>query len=362
MIGRRRAASVPSSLQLGMERVIALRRGWAQWATVVGAAALLLALPALLSKFWLHLANLCLLAVVGAVALNVLTGNARLVSLGQAAFLGLGAFTAGLLTRAFPALPFPLVLAAAALAGGFVGLVVAIPSLKLKALYVAVTTLALHLAATTLFVVTQAVVLDSSALSLPIPTLGPYAISTPVRWYYLLLAAAAVTALGALNLLRSFVGRRWIAVGEHDVAAEALGISVVKAKLSVFVTTSAAVGFAGALSAYYLGTVSFESYNLGLAIMYLAMIVVGGVGRVLGSVLGAVLITLLPYALDQSFASFGLRIGAGTLAGIQEATFGALIVAFLLFEPRGLAEIWRRVRTAAADWPFRYRSALRGSR
>jgi branched-chain amino acid transport system permease protein len=168
--------------------------------------------------------------------------------------------------------------------------------------------------------------------------------------------------LGALNLLRSFIGRRWIAVGEHDVAAEALGISVKRAKLSVFALTSAVVAFTGALSAYYVGTVSFESYHFGLAIAYLAMIIVGGIGSVLGSVLGAVFITLLPYVLDQVFLLLDLRIRANVLAGIHQIAFGSLIVAFLLFEPRGLAEIWRRIRSAAADWPFRYRSVDRSAR
>jgi branched-chain amino acid transport system permease protein len=356
-----RAARTPSSLPLGTARTFALRRGRAQWTVCFGGVAALLMLPLALSPYWLHLANLALIAVVGAVALNLLTGNARLVSLGQAAFLGIGGFTAGLLVRAGE-VPFPLVLAAAAAMGGLVGLVVAIPSLKLRVLYVAVTTLALHFAVATILVMIQAVVLDSSGMTLPIPALGPLALDSPVKWYYVLFAIAAAVVLGALNLLRSYVGRRWVAVGEHDVAAAALGVSVVRAKLSVFVVSSAVVAFAGALMAYYIGAVSFEAYNLNLAIAYLAMIIVGGMGRVLGSVLGAVLITLLPYLLDQAFAGLGLGVRASTLAGIQELMYGALIVGFLLYEPRGLAEIWRRVRAAAADWPFRYRAVQRGRR
>ena len=134
------------------------------------------------------------------------------------------------------------------------------------------------------------------------------------------------------------------------------------AKLSVFTVTSAVTAFAGALAAYYIGTVSFESYNFGLAITYLAMIIVGGVGSVLGSLLGAVFITLLPYLLDHFFLLLDLKIRPNVLAGIHQIAFGTLIVAFLLFEPRGLAEIWRRIQFAAADWPFRYRSASRVTR
>jgi branched-chain amino acid transport system permease protein len=356
-----RAPRIPSSLATSVERTFALRRGRAQWSSIFVGLLALLALPALLPPFWIHLANGCLLAVTGAVALNLLTGNARLVSLGQAAFLGIGAFAAGLIQRAYN-VPFPVALACAAIAGGIVGSIVALLSLRLRALYVAVTTLVLHFTVVTFFSFVQAVFLDSSGILLPLPRFGLLELRTPTQWYYLLLAVAALVVLGALNLLRSFIGRRWIAVGEHDVAAEALGVSVKQAKVSAFTITSAVTAGAGALSAYYVGTVSFESYTFGLAIAYLAMIIVGGIGSVLGSVLGAVFITLLPYVLDQLFFMADLKFRPNILAGIHQIVFGTLIVAFLLFEPRGLAEIWRRMRAAASNWPFQYRSASRAAR
>jgi branched-chain amino acid transport system permease protein len=356
MTARAHTARIPASLPTSMGRTLALRRGRAQWTTVVLGALALLLLPRFLPVFWIHLANGCLIAVMGAVALNILTGNARLVSLGQAAFLGIGAFAAGLLQRAYD-VPFSVALVAAAGAGGIVGFIVALLSLRLRALYVAVTTLVLHFAVTTFFSFVQAVFLDSSGIILPIPSVGPIELQTPMQWYYFLLVTATLIVLGALNVMRSFIGRRWTAVGEHDVAAEALGVPVRWAKLSVFTATSSVVAFAGALSAYYVGTVSFESYHFGLAIMYLAMIIVGGIGSVLGSVMGAVFITLLPHVIDHVFLLLDLTIRANVLAGIHQIAFGGLIVTFLLFEPRGLAEIWRRVRSAAADWPFRYRSA-----
>jgi branched-chain amino acid transport system permease protein len=353
------AQRIPSSLPSSIGRTIALRRGRAQWTTFALGILALAFLPNVLSVFWIHLVNVSLIAVIGAVALNILTGNARLVSLGQAAFLGIGAFTAGILQRAYD-VPFFVALAAAAVAGAAVGYLIALLSLRLRALYVAVTTLVLHFAVTTIFSFVQAVFLDSSGIILPLPSLGFMTIRTPQQWYYFLLIIAAMTVVGALNILRSYIGRRWIAVGEHDVAAEALGVPVTKAKLSVFATTSAVVAFAGALYAYYIGTFSFESYNFGLAISYLAIIIVGGMGSVLGSVLGAIFITLLPHVLDEIFLFLQLRLAANVLAGIHQIIFGLLIVGFLLFEPRGLAELWRRFRSAAADWPFRYRSFNRG--
>ena len=354
-----RAASVPSSLPNSVERTFALRRGRAQWLTVILWATALLYLPAVLPTFWTHLAVNCLLAINGAVALNILTGNARLVSLGQAAFLGIGAFSAGLVDKLY-GFPFIFAVLVGAAAGALVGALVAMLSLRLRVLYVAVTTVVLHFAVVALFAFVQAVFLDTSGIIVSLPSLWLFELTTPIRWYYFLLVITGIVVLGALNLLRSFIGRRWIAVGEHDLAAEALGVSVAGAKVSVFATTSAVVAAAGALSAYYIGTVSFESYNFNLAISYIAMIIVGGVGRVLGAILGAILITLLPHLLDQMFLLLALRIPPNILAGIHQIVFGGLIVAFLMFEPRGLSEVWHRTRVAIADWPFRYRSAQRG--
>lgn len=361
MMSRSAIARTPSSLSTGIERAFALRRGRAQWTTVALWAIALVALPNFLPVFWVHLLNTCFLAIIGAIALNILTGNARLVSLGQAAFLGIGAFTAGLLERAYD-VPFVVAVAAAAVVGAAVGLVIGMLSLRLRVLYVAVTTLVLHFAVETLFALIQAVFLDSSGIVLSLPSVGPFQLATPYNWYYFLLPVTALVTLGALNILRSFIGRRWTAVGEHDVAAEALGISVAAAKLSVFAMTSAVVAAAGALGAYYFGTVSFESYNFGLAIAYLAMIIIGGIGSVLGAALGAIVITLLPFALDQLFLVLQLQVRPNVLGGIHQIVFGGLIVAFLLLEPRGLAEVWSRIRSAAAEWPFRYRSAQRSSR
>jgi branched-chain amino acid transport system permease protein len=354
------APRIPSSLPTSIERSIALRRGRAQWAVAAAAAVALFVLPFLLSLFWVHLVNNCLIAIVGAVALNLLTGNARMVSLGQAAFMGIGAFAAGLLDRAL-GLNIVLALLAAAVAGAVSGTLIALLSLRLRALYVAVTTLALHVTVVTVFSMVQAVFLDASGIILPIPAIFSFELTTPFRWYFVLLAITVLAILAALNVLRSHVGRRWIAVGEHDIAAEALGVSVTKSKLSAFAATSAVVAFAGALSAYYAGTVSFESYNLNLAIMYLAMIIVGGVGSVMGSVLGAIVITLLPYVLDQVFLGLNVKVAPSMLAGVHQTIFGALIVLFLLFEPRGLAEIWRRARAAVAGWPFGYRAAQKAA-
>ena len=223
-------------------------------------------------------------------------------------------------------------------------IIVAIPSLRLKALYVAITTLALHFGVTAAFAVYLARVIRSEGILIDPPHFGFFELYDAAPWYYFLLAIAAVVVIGALNLQRSHLGRRWVAVADHEVASSALGISIYRAKLSVFVITSMLVSFAGCLGAYYEGVVTEGFYDLHLAIAYLAMIIVGGLGSVLGSILGAFLITLLPYGLDFLLKTGGIEISAGSISGMHSVLYGLLIVGFMLFEPLGLAEIWRRVR------------------
>lgn len=354
-------AGVPSSLLLRQIDTFALRRGRFQWSCVLVGIGFLMVMPALVSTFWLHIFNMSLIAVVGAVGLNLLTGNARLVSLGQAAFLGVGGFAAGLMTVNHEP-SFLFVLLVSILIGGVLGFIVAIPSLRLRVLYVAVTTLALHFVVSLALNMVQAYVLDSSGMIIPIASVFGFELNSPMRWYYTLLVISTGVVVAALNLLRSFVGRRWIAVADHDLAAESLGISVSRAKISAFVVTSAMVSFSGALQGYYIGTVTFEYYNLWLAITFLAMIIVGGTGRVLGSVFGAVFITILPYSIEKVMHILGIGAEGSTLSGLHEVIYGALIIGFMLFEPQGMAEIWNRIKTVALDWPFRYRAVQRMQR
>lgn len=317
------------------------------------ALAIAVALPAFVGPFHLRLLNLSLIAVVGAVALNLLVGTAGLISLGQAAFLALGAFTAGGLVHYTDA-PAWVTLPAATLAGAALGLVVGVPSLRLKHLYLAVTTFVLHFAVVLGATAFQAQAVQSAGIVMPTFELGPIALESRTDWYYFVLALALIAIVVGVNLLRSRIGRSWAALRDRDIAAEALGVSITRAKLSAFVFTSAVVSFAGAISGYFAGVVSAETYTLELAISYLAMIIIGGLGSVLGAVLGAFLITWLPYLIDETLRAFGFEVGPGRISGIHDGVFALLILGFLLFEPRGLAELWRRLRTYVTLWPFRY--------
>lgn len=342
----------PPTMDVTHRDQIRLLRGH-EYSFLAAGVAFLLAWPYLANAFWLHLTNLALIAVVGAVGLNLLSGNARLVSLGQAAFLAVGGFTAGIVGEQM-GLPFLVTLPAAMITGAITGIVVAIPSLRLKAIYVAITTLALHFGVTTAVSIYQAEAVRSQGIIMPIPKLLAVELGTPRPWFYFLLAIAALVIVAALNIQRSYLGRRWVAVADHEVAARSAGISVAGAKIWAFAISSAMVSLAGALGAYYEGVLTAETYDIQLAITYLAMIIVGGVGSVLGSVLGAVLLTFLPYLLDFGMKTFGIALSGGSINGIHSIAYGTLILVFLLFEPLGLAAIWHRIRNTAMLWPMRY--------
>jgi branched-chain amino acid transport system permease protein len=298
---------------------------------------------------WLDLANQVLLASIGAIALMLLTGYAGQISLGHAGLLAAGAFTTGILFKELNA-PFWVTLPASAATGATLGLLFGLPSLRLRGLYLAVSTLALH------FIVIFAggeyetrrgystgIVIDSP-------------ISDGRAWYFVLLAASAATLLFALNLLRTRTGRAWRAIHGREAVAEALGISVHRAKLSAFVISSTLTALAGCLFAYYRGFVSAEAFSLYLTIQYVAMIIIGGMGSLLGAVLGTVFVVIFPYAIDATMAALRLSDRfSSVIFAINYSAFGLVMIAFLVFEPQGLVGLWRRVRDWFLLWPFKQR-------
>lgn len=316
-----------------------------------------LALPAGTSTYTVHLLNLCYLAAIGALGLAILTGFCGQISLGHAAFLAIGAFTTVILST-YLKLPFLLVLPAAALSGAVVGFIVGLPSLRFRGVYLAISTLAMHYAIVFLATSFQANIGPSASAGISIddPTIGPLTLSGDRAWYYFLLAFVTLATVACVNLARTRPGRAWMAIRDRDIAAEAFGINLARYKLLAFVVSSTLASMSGCLMAYYSNVVTVEKYTLDLAVIYIAMIIVGGMGSIMGALMGALFITLLPYAIDSLFEFFPRhwRFGS-TLFGVQVGAVGVCIILFLLFEPKGLAEVWRRIETYFERWPFRYR-------
>ena len=312
----------------------------ARW--IVGLA-VLLAVPFLANAFLLDLTNQMLLAGIGALALMLLTGFAGQISLGSAGLLAAGAFTVGILFREL-AMPFWVTLPLATLVGALIGVLFGLPSLRLRGLYLAISTLALHFIVIYVGGEYEASRSFSAGILVDPPVVFGYEVYGGFNWYFVLLAALVFTWFICDNLVRSRTGRAWAMVRTKETVASAIGIDVARAKLLAFVIASALTGFAGGLFAYYRGFVSIEAFSLYLAVQYVAMIIIGGIGSLPGALLGAAFVTVLPYGIETLlFMLPGANQYAGAAFAANYAAFGLIMILFLAFEPHGLIGIWRRI-------------------
>jgi branched-chain amino acid transport system permease protein len=226
--------------------------------------------------------------------------------------------------------------------------------LRLRGLYLAVSTLALH------FIVIYAGAEyetrrgHSTGVVIDPPQLGSWTLTDARAWYFVLLGCTVAALLVALNLVRSRTGRAWRAIQGREAVAEALGINVPAYKVLAFVVSSTMTAVAGALFAYYRGFVSAEAFSLFLTIQYVAMMIIGGMGSLLGAVLGAGFVTLFPYAIEWLMNVLPTpERWATSVFAVNYAAFGLVMILFLVFEPQGLVGIWRRVRDYFVLWPFK---------
>jgi branched-chain amino acid transport system permease protein len=319
-------------------------------------AAAVLAFPFVASPYWLGLGNQIAIATVGALGLNILVGYTGQISLGQGAFMAVGAYTAGLLTLRL-GLPWGVSIGLACLTTAGVGAFFGLPSLRLKGLYLAIATLAAQEIVEWIVTHWTAVTGGTEALVIPAPQLFGMRLNSDFNFYWIAVALAGGTALFTANLFRSRLGRAFVAVRDHDVAASVIGVNVFRHKLLAFAVSSFFVGLSGALIAFYRNIVSWERFTLETSIVYLAMIIVGGLGTIRGSFLGAALITLLPAAINNVGRALqgSAPAVAAQLPHIQQAVFGLVIILFLVFEPEGLSKMWRNVKDYFHVWPFAYR-------
>ncbi|USX27098.1 branched-chain amino acid ABC transporter permease [Oxalobacteraceae bacterium OTU3CINTB1] len=290
---------------------------------------------------------------LAALGLNILTGYAGQLSLGTAAFMAVGAFASYNFVARIPGIPVLVAFVLGGLSAAAVGIAFGLPSLRIRGFYLAASTLA-----TQFFVIwclTKIPYLTNYSASgvitaQKIVILG-YQFDTPDRKYLLVLGVVAVMALLAKNMVRSNVGRSWMAVRDMDVAAEVIGFRLMRTKLLAFAVSSFYCGVAGALYAFaYLGTVEPEAYNLDLSFRILFMIIIGGVGSILGSFLGAAFIVLLPVLLN--ILAHSLSLPNSVASNLELMVFGALIIFFLIVEPHGLARLWQIGKEKLRLWPF----------
>jgi branched-chain amino acid transport system permease protein len=311
---------------------------------------MLLGVPLIASDYQVYVVDTMLIACIGAVGLNLLTGYAGQISIGQGAFMGVGAFVSAMLSSRL-GVPFWLSVPAGGSVAGVVGLAFGLPSVRLKGLYLAISTLAAQVIVE--WVLSRPGLVGGGSVSAPRPAL----LDSDRAYYFLLLAVCVGAVLYAENLLRTRIGRALVAIRDHDIAATVIGIDVPRYKLLAFGVSSFYAGLAGALLGFLGRTVNVEQFQLDLSIQYLAMIVIGGLGSIPGAIFGAVFITLLPIVLRSVMGVFGDVLPgnpAVVLSSAQFFLFGLVIVVFMTVESHGLARIWQNVKDYVRLWPFSY--------
>ena len=321
---------------------------------------ILLLFPLVADSHSMAIINLIGLACVGAIGLNILTGYTGQVSLGHGAFMMVGSYTAAILSARY-GMPFWVGLPAGGFVAAAVGAFFGIPSLRIKGLYLAIATLAAQ------FIIEWCINHipwigggAQSSIYVPTPTLFGWPFNTEYRRYFMILPICILAYVAAQNLVRSRVGRAFIAIRDRDVAAEIVGVDIFKYKLLAFAVSSFYAGVAGALWTYYLKIANYEHFILTTSISYLAMVIIGVLGSVLSSVFGAVFITLLPivlvYVVEGVARMFGFTYAsiADFLANLRLIVYGGLIILFLAIEPEGLYRMWGNIKRYFRFWPFSY--------
>jgi len=315
----------------------------------------LLAFPFMANAYLLYVANMIGFAIIGAIGLNLLTGFTGQISLGHAAFLGVGAYTSAILVTRL-GFSFWLSIPCAGLVAALAGLIIGIPSLRVKGLYLCIATLAAQFIFEFIFTRWESMTKGITGIHIPPPTIAGFEFKTERDFYWITLFFVVLAVGYARNLIRTRTGRAFIAIRDRDLSAEIIGINLFRYKLSSFAISSFYAGVAGALWMTFLKVVTPDHFPFILSIQFLAMIIVGGLGSVLGSIFGAIFITLTPELLNylsevvKAFAPGHEAI----FVPMKEVVFGLLIVLFLIFEPRGLAEIWNRIKVFFRLWPFSY--------
>lgn len=331
----------------------------AKWSVIVLAGIFLLLLPSVLGEYYISIMNAIGIAVVGALGLNILVGYTGQISIGHAAFMSVGAYTAANLAVRFD-LPFWLSLPAGGLMAAFIGAIVGIPSLRIKGLYLAIATLAAQLIIEWTINHVPAISGGAQAsIEVPRPTFLGEVLNTEHELYYFIMFFVVLALIGTMNLMRSRIGRAFIAIRDQDIAAEIIGINIFRYKLIAFAISSFYAGVAGVLYTYYLGIANYEQFQLVVSIDYLAMIIIGGLGSILGSVFGAIFVTLLPIAIRLFMESFGTIFFTDAellniIPHLRLIMFGCLIIFFLVVEPEGLNRLWQNIRNYFRVWPFNY--------
>ncbi len=336
---------------------MAIVRTKTQWVLLIALLVLLFTGPLFLGNFWLNKINLIGITLIAATGLNILVGYCGQLSIGQVGFIAVGAYTSAILSNKL-GLPFPVTFLLAGLMAGVIGLLFAIPSVRVKGFYLAITSIAAQFII--VWIISKWTALTGGSSGITVATdasIGGLIFNSQKSFFYLIMGVAVICIFLAKNLARTRVGRAFIAIRDNDLAAEVMGINLFYYKMLAFFIGCFLAGIAGSLMAYWSVSISPESFSFSDSILYVGMIIIGGLGTTLGPILGVVLIRLLQVGVIQATpwlqsALPGMPNGFAT--GITPMLFGLIVVLFLIFEPRGLAHRWNLFKSSYRLWPFSY--------
>ncbi|HBH86968.1 MAG TPA: branched-chain amino acid ABC transporter permease [Syntrophaceae bacterium] len=323
----------------------------------IGILFLFFVLPFVSSPYFLYVLNTIGIISIAAIGLNILIGFTGQISLGHGAFIGVGAYAAAILATSL-GVPFLLSIPLAGLISALVGMIFGIPSGRLKGLYLTIATLAGQIIIEYVLIHWESLTKGTMGITIPRPNIFGFKLDNDQSFFFVIFSCLVSMTWIATNVMRTKFGRAFIAIRDNDRAAEGMGIPIFGYKLLSFGISSFYAGVAGALWAYYMISVTSEPFNLGLSVEYIAMVIIGGLGSITGSIYGAIFITFLNEILrilTDILMNVGVFANAGlNVAPLREFFFGMAIIMFILFEPRGLAEVWRIIRSHFRLWPFPY--------
>lgn len=314
---------------------------------------LLFAAPWIFPEYWLAQLTFVLIYSIAGLGLMLLAGFTGLFSIGHAAFLGVGAYTQAVLTNA--GLPFPLALLCAGLLSAAVGVVVGLPALRVKGIYLGIATLSFGFIVEEVLARWESVTGGNAGIHVKLPEMFGWQLQSGESFYFLCLVITVLATLAILNLLRSATGRAFVAIRDSEISAQSMGIHLARYKTLSFALSAALAGIGGALYAHKLQFISPDQFNILQSIDLLLMVVIGGLGSVHGAFLGAIFLITMPQAI--ALIKDWLPAAIGQAPGLQSFVYGAVLVAFVLFEPLGLYGRWLKVRTYLQMFPF-YRKGM----
>jgi branched-chain amino acid transport system permease protein len=320
----------------------------------------LIILPFLIPNYYIYMANYMAINVIVTIGLNILVGYTGQISLGHAGFFGIGAYVT-VLSMTNLHIPFPLALVLAAMVAAFFGFILGLPALRLEGPYLAIATLGFGMAITQVIGRWQ---IFGGRMGLETPSLNlfSYVLESDRQMYFLIIPVAFLFTMAARNLMKTRVGRAFIAIRDSDIAAETMGVNLVFYKTLAFAISAFYAGIAGGLFAFLIGFINPSTFNFILSIYFLAFVIVGGLGSIFGSIMGGMVMTWLMLVLDKVqelpylgtvLLSFSERWMSVTgLPNIASIIFGLIIVLLVVFEPLGLYGFWIRTKIYWKTWPF----------